>query len=225
MMVENPIFWITGAGSGFGRALALEALARHGSVILSGRRAAPLQETAQLGGAPAGRFLVLPFDVSSSLETEEAAETAVKWQGRIDVLINNAGIFPEKKPVQDMAVADWDRTLAVNARGPFLLTRAVLPHMLRENSGRILNISAPLKHLPLAAAYCASKCALDSLTKALAFELRNTMITVYGIEPPMMDTPMHSGGKHPSAIAPAVIDLALSPEPPPTGRIIKIDGL
>jgi len=93
-------------------------------------------------------------------------------------------VFPENASVQETAVLDWDTTIATNLRGPYLLLRSFLPGMIENDYGRILNISAPLKHYPGAAGYCASKCALDSLTKATAFENKSRNILINAVEPP-----------------------------------------
>jgi len=93
-------------------------------------------------------------------------------------------VFPENASVQETAVLDWDTTIATNLRGPYLLLRSFLPGMIENDYGRILNISAPLKHYLGAAGYCASKCALDSLTKATAFENKSRNILINAVEPP-----------------------------------------
>ncbi|MFQ3670797.1 MAG: SDR family oxidoreductase, partial [Verrucomicrobiia bacterium] len=118
---------------------------------------------------------------------------------------------------------DFDRAMATNVRGPFLLMRAVIPSMRAAGGGRIVNVSAPLKHFPTASAYCASKCALDSLTKAVALELRGTDVLVNGVEPPLMDTEMHVGGKAPGDCVGPVLDLAALPPGGATGRVVKIE--
>jgi NAD(P)-dependent dehydrogenase (short-subunit alcohol dehydrogenase family) len=220
MRFKNKVIWVTGAGSGFGRALAKAFVAEGGVVVVSGRRGVRLEELKRsLGDA----CVVRAFDVSVSLEVQEAVEEVMREQGRIDVLVNNAGIFPVKRELMETEIVDFDRTLATNLRGPFLMMRGVIPWMKEAGSGRIINVSAPLKHFPTASAYCASKCALDSLTKASALELRGVDILINAVEPPMMDTEMHVGGKQPEECVGPVLDLAAAPAGSPTGRILKIE--
>jgi NAD(P)-dependent dehydrogenase (short-subunit alcohol dehydrogenase family) len=137
-------------------------------------------------------------------------------------LINNAGIITGMKAVQDLPVEEWDKIMATNVRGPYLLMRAILPGMIQRGFGRILNISAPIKHLPKASAYCASKCALDSLTKAVSYELKGLDILVNAIEPPFLDTEMHKGGKKPEDVVVQVMELATLKAGSQSGRIVKI---
>lgn len=220
MRFKDKVVWITGAGSGYGAALAGKFSEEGARVVLSGRRRNALESVArELHGA--GR--VLPLDVSVSVEVEEAVEEVMREEGRVDVLINNAGVFPPKAPLDQVSVMDFDRTLATNLRGPFLMMRAIIPIMKTAGYGRIINVSAPLKHFPTAAAYCASKCALDSLTKAAALELRGTDVLINAVEPPMMDTEMHTGGKSPAECVGPVLDLASLAAGGPTGRVVKIE--
>jgi len=94
--------------------------------------------------------------------------------------------------------------------------------MIQRGTGRIVNISAPIKHLPKATAYCASKCALDSLTKAVSYELKGTDVLVNAVEPPFLDTEMHKGGKKPEEVVAQVLEVAALGAGSPSGRIIKI---
>ena len=214
---------ITGSGSGLGRALALGLAAGGARLALLGRRAERLEQTATECRALGATVWTRPTDVSISLEVAAAVEEATLELGPISILINNAGIFPPKRPLVDVDIVDWDQTLATNLRGPFLLMRAVLPGMLARGYGRIVNVSAPLKHFPTASPYCASKCALDSLTKTAAFELRGQDILINAVEPPLLDTEMHAGGKRPESVVPAILELAALPAGSPTGRIVKLE--
>jgi len=221
MNILNHVALITGAGSGFGRALAL-LLAKQGcQLILVGRREDRLQETAHLikGDNPP---LVFTKDISASMDVDDLAYEVLREVGQLHILVNNAGVFPENAPVQETTILDKDTTVATNLRGPYLLLRAFLPGMIEKTDGRILNISAPLKHYPGAAGYCASKSALDSLTKATAFENKTRNILVNAVEPPFMDTEMHTGGKSPEEVAPELLKF-FDPEDQKTrGRIVQI---
>jgi 3-oxoacyl-[acyl-carrier protein] reductase len=222
-MFQNRTALITGAGSGLGRALALGLAAQGATLALLGRRGDKLEATAAEARALGATVLARPSDISVSVEVASAVEETLAAFGTIDILINNAGVFPKRAPIVDVDVIDWDQTLATNLRGPFLLLRAVLPGMIAADYGRIVNISAPLKHFPTASPYCASKSALDSLTKTAAYELRGKNILVNAVEPPFLDTEMHTGGKQPEEIVPAILELAALPADAPTGRIVKIE--
>ena len=112
--------------------------------------------------------------------------------------------------------------MATNVRGPYLMIRAILPGMIQRGFGRILNISAPIKHLPKASAYCASKCALDSLTKAVGYELKGVDVIINAVEPPFLDTEMHKGGKRAEEVVTPIMELVAAETGSQSGRIVKI---
>ena len=161
------------------------------------------------------------MDVTDQKSVEKGVKQAEKG-GPIEILINNAGIITGLKPVLDLPVEEWDKNMATNVRGPYLLIRAILPGMIQRGFGRIVNISAPIKHLPKATAYCASKCALDSLTKAVSYEVKGTDVLVNAVEPPFLDTEMHKGGKKPEEVVTEILAIAEEDNASISGRIIKI---
>jgi len=222
MDLKSQIAVITGAGSGFGRAVANELDRQGCQLILCGRREDKLKETGEQlesGNKP----FIRSMDVGSTVDVEALAQDVLREFQKVHILINNAGVFPENAPVQQTHVMDWDNTITTNLRGPYLLMRAFLPAMIKEDYGRIVNISAPLKHYPGAAGYCASKCALDSLTKAVAYENKKRNILVNAVEPPFMDTEMHTGGADPAEMAPKILPY-LDPEETSTrGRVHKLE--
>jgi len=221
MNLKDKVVLITGAGSGLGKALAVAAGQVGAKVICAGRRKDKIQQTVDEVTKAGGMGTVVEIDVTDLKSVEKGVKMAEKL-GPVDVLINNAGIITGMKAVQDLPVEEWDKIMATNVRGPCLLIRAILPGMIQRGFGRILNISAPIKHLPKAAAYCASKCALDSLTKAVSYELKGLDILVNAVEPPFLDTEMHKGGKKPEEVVAQILELVALDAGSQSGRIVKI---
>ena len=221
MNLKNKVILITGAGSGLGKALALVAGQAGAKVICAGRRKDKIQQIAEEVTQAGGVGLAVEMDVTDLKSVEKGLKQAEKM-GPIEILFNNAGIITGLKAVQDLPIEEWDKIMATNVRGPYLLIRAILPGMIQRGFGRIVNISAPIKHLPKASAYCASKCALDSLTKAVGYELKGVDIIINAVEPPFLDTEMHTGGKKPEEVVAQVMELATLEAGSQSGRIIKI---
>jgi 3-oxoacyl-[acyl-carrier protein] reductase len=221
MNLKDRVVLITGAGSGLGKALAIAAGQEGAKVICAGRRKERIQQVAEEVTKVGGVGMAVEIDVMDEKSVEKGVKQAEK-NGPIDILINNAGIITGMKAVQDLPVEEWDKIMATNVRGPYLLVRAILPGMVQRGFGRILNISAPIKHLPKASAYCASKCALDSLTKAVSYELKGLDILVNAVEPPFLDTEMHKGGKKPEEVVAQILELAALDVGAHSGRVIKL---
>ena len=180
---------VTGASSGLGRATAV-ALAEGGAdVALVARGEADLRETEEAVSRAGRRALVLPTDLADEAETSRAVEKTVEAFGGVDVLVNAAGT-DAPGPVAELGVEGWDRTLAVNLRAPFLLSRAAFPHMRRAGGGTIVNVSsvAGKKGWANASAYCASKFGLAGFTQALADEGREHGIRAVILYPGAMAT-------------------------------------
>ncbi|MQY08963.1 SDR family oxidoreductase [Actinomadura macrotermitis] len=180
MDTSGQVALVTGAGSGIGAAVA-QALLRGGRrVVLAGRRAGPLAEAAAGAGVPDERFLVAPADVTSP-ESVEALFGAVRDRfGRLDLLVNNAGVFGAPARVEDFPVEEWRRVLDTNLTGAFLCARQAFALMKEQSprGGRIINNGSLSAHTPrpLSVAYTASKHAMSGLTKSLSLEGR-----AYGI--------------------------------------------
>ena len=221
MNLKDKVVLITGAGSGLGKALALAAGQVGAKVICAGRRTDKIQQTSDEVTKVGGVGTAVEMDVTDLKSVEKGLKMAEKV-GPIDILINNAGIITGMKAVQDLPVEEWDKIMATNVRGPYLLMRAILPGMIQRGFGRILNISAPIKHLPKASAYCASKCALDSLTKAVGYELKGVDVIINAVEPPFLDTEMHKGGKKPEEVVAPIMELVSAETGSQSGRIVKI---
>jgi len=192
--MQGKLGIVTGGGSGIGRALAL-ALAREGArVIICGRREAALQETARAAEAGPGGIEPTVCDLTQPGSTEALAGRVRSGGGRLDFLVNNAGISG-MNPLDGSPDADpWDRILATNLTVPYRVTRALVPFM--AEGGRILNVSSVLGKFGVGgySAYCASKHGIIGLTRALALELAPKKITVNAVCPGWVETDMARAG-------------------------------
>lgn len=189
MLLKDQTALITGAGRGIGRAVAL-AFAREGCrVALAARTGTELEAVAAEISALNGQALVVPCDVADPTEIQNTVDRTLDALGNVDILVNNAG-YACFKPVWELSLEEWRRSLDVNVTSAFLFCRALLPHMMERRSGRIINMSSVtgLKALPEQGAYCAAKHALNGWTKSLALELRPYNIAVHAVCPGGVDT-------------------------------------
>ncbi len=182
---------VTGAGSGIGAAIA-KALSREGAgVALIGRNAAKLER--QAAGLSADTFIA-PADISDAESVHKAFARIRERFPRIDVLVNNAG-QAESAPFSRTDAALWNRMLAVNLTGTYLCTHEVLPAMLKQDYGRVINVAstAGLVGYGYVSAYCAAKHGVIGLTRALALETAKTAVTVNALCPGYADTEITRG--------------------------------
>jgi NAD(P)-dependent dehydrogenase (short-subunit alcohol dehydrogenase family) len=187
--LEGKAALVTGASSGLGRATAI-ALARAGAdVALAARSKEDLEGAKEEVSKLGRRALALSVDLASEAQTAEALGRTVEAFGRIDILVNAAGTDVPGM-VEELSVEGWDRTLAVNLRAPFLLSKAAFPHMRKAGGGIIVNVSsvAGKKGWANASAYCASKFGLTGLTEALADEGKEHGIRAIVLYPGAMAT-------------------------------------
>lgn len=182
---------VTGGGTGIGAGIA-RALAQAGTkVVICGRRTAPLQQVVAAIEAEGGQATAVSADVTVADDVQRVVETAVDRYGAIHVLVNNAGIGGGA-PIHQQDIAQWDRVMAVNLRGPFLFARAVLPLMRRQQEGHIVNISSEsgLEYYPGNGAYGVSKHALNALGEFIQRENQEHNVHVHTICPGMVVTEM-----------------------------------
>ena len=181
---------VTGAGSGIGRGIAL-VLAREGVKIVAldvnEERAAATAASARELGAEATALIA---DVSVAGDVERAVRAVLEESERIDILASNVGIFPES-PLEELEEATWDRVMAVNVKSAFLLLRAVLPVMRRQQYGRVVvtaSITGTVTAVPALAHYAASKAALLGLVRGAALEVARDGVTINAVLPGNIDT-------------------------------------
>jgi uncharacterized oxidoreductase len=185
MNVTGNTIFITGGGSGIGRALA-ESLHKLGNqVIISGRRQGALDEvTAANPGMTS-----ITLDIEDPASIADAAAVLTRDFPKLNVLLNNAGIMrPEQ--IQAGQVADAESIVTTNLLGPIRMTAALMPHLLKQPAATIINVSSGLAFVPLALTptYCATKAAIHSYTESLRYQLQGTSIKVLEIIPPWVAT-------------------------------------
>ena len=187
---------VTGAGRGIGRAIAIALSEAGANVALGLRDAATGRDLAEQIGA-----LPVQMDVTDLGQVTAAVDAVASEFGRLDVLVNNAGIGPPETPAEDVAVEDFDATVALNLRGTFFASQAAGRVMIGQGSGRIVNLSsqAGFVALPGEAVYCMTKAAISHLTKCLAVEWGAHGINVNAVAPTFIATP----GTEPALADPA----------------------
>jgi NAD(P)-dependent dehydrogenase (short-subunit alcohol dehydrogenase family) len=186
-VLSGKVALVTGGAKGIGIAYC-EALLGAGATVVVADIVDPEPVVARLRAEAAGaRVLGRRFDVSVESEVAAAVDAACQFAGGIDILVNNAAIFATLPPVEitDLDVDLWDRVMAVNVRGSFLMTKHVVPVMTRRGGGKIINITSGVayKGLPGMVHYTASKGALTSMTRALSRELGGVGICVNSLAP------------------------------------------
>ncbi len=243
--LNGQVALVTGAARGLGRAISL-ALAHAGADVALGLRdvkadAGLAAEIQKMGR----KVLALQMDVSEMEQIFRAVDETVKHFGRLDILVNNAGIAPEN-PAENVREEDFDQTLAVNLKGTFFASQAAGRVMIKQRSGKIINMSsqAGFVALPTESVYCMTKAAIAHLTKCLAVEWGKHNITVNAVAPTFIRTPgtesaladeafradtveriaaLHRIGE-PMEVAGTVVFLASPAASLITGETILIDG-
>ncbi len=239
---------ITGGGTGIGQAIALTFAKEGARVTVTGRRMEKLQETLSLLKLSGSDAMAVECDVTKAAETDRLVKAVEDRFGNVNVLVNNAGALSVSN-VETISEADWDRVMATNLKGPFLMSRAMLPAMRRAGGGSIVNIGSVLGIAAIRnrAAYCASKGGVAMLTKAMALDHAQDNIRVNCVCPSIVESamtemffaeteaarklresrlasvPLGRFGK-PNDIAGIVVFLASDESSWMTGTVIPVDG-
>jgi 3-hydroxybutyrate dehydrogenase len=182
---------VTGAGSGIGRGIALALAAAGGDVLVADLMPDRAEETARMITEGGGRAVPFTGDISDPDSVQAMIDTAMERFGGLGILVNNAGL-QHVAPIEEFPLERWNRLINVMLTGPFLCTRAALPHMRRAGWGRIINISSIHGKVasPFKAAYIAAKHGLIGLTRTTAVETATAGITANAICPGFVDTPL-----------------------------------
>ena len=227
MKLKDKVALITGGGRGIGKAIAA-AYAREGAkVAICARTASELEQTvAELRSHGFGAE-GWTCDVALEEPVKEFVAGAHKKFGRIDILVNNAGVMTRPTPITELEVRKWDYTMAVNLRGLFLVTQAVLPIMTKQKSGSIINVSSMIGRGAYAnfIAYATSKWGLEGFTQTLAAEARSSNIRANSVEPGYVATKLTGyQGSKPESVTDVFIYLGSDESRGVTGKMLSSSG-
>jgi NADP-dependent 3-hydroxy acid dehydrogenase YdfG len=196
--IEGKVVVITGASSGLGEATARLLSAQGASVVLGARRTDRIQALADELAASGGNALAIPTDVTHCDQVKRLVDRAVESYGRIDVMINNAGLMPHS-PLERLKIDDWDRMIDVNIKGVLYGIAAALPYMQQQRAGHFINVSSVAGHKvrPGAAVYAATKHAVLALSEGLRLEVKPYNIRTTVISPGAVATELPESATEP----------------------------
>ena len=186
MKLQDQVAIVTGAAKGMGRAISLRLAGEGAHLVLAAREAPPLEAVAAEAQTLGRTARVVPTDVRDEASVRAMVDAAVAAFGRVDILVNCAGTTgPVETPVHEIRIEDWDEVLAINVRGTFLPTKHVVPVMLRQGRGKIVNIAGTsgLRGYKYRAAYSSSKWAVRGFTRTVALEVGPKGINVNCVAP------------------------------------------
>lgn len=192
MKLRGEVAIITGGGRGLGRASAILMAKEGASVVIASRTVSELKETAQQIESFGGKVIYVKADISKKRDIDRIMDKTISKFGKIDILMNNAAVIGPVAPIYEVKESLWKYTIDTNLTGPYMLSRAVLPYMIRHRKGKIINVTSGLglMVMPLFGVYSITKAGLIHLTKVMAEELRDYNIQVNGLDPGVMDTKM-----------------------------------
>ena len=191
-MLEGKVALVTGASQGLGRALALACAKEGANLVISSRSADSLEPVAEEARASGVEVLAVPADVSRSEDVQKLVNATAERFGKIDVLVNNAGLLGPRVRIEEYPEDQWRSVLDANLTGPFLISKAVIPHM-REGAS-VINVTSGVSIEGRAewGAYSVSKFGLEGLTQILAAELKDRGIRANSVDPGGMRTDMRA---------------------------------
>jgi NADP-dependent 3-hydroxy acid dehydrogenase YdfG len=191
--IEGKVVVITGASSGLGEATARLLSAQGATVVLGARRIERLQKLADELTGSGAKALAVTTDVIHCDQVKRLVDTAVQKFGRVDVMLNNAGLM-QQSPLERLKINEWDNMIDINIKGVLYGIAAALPHMKQQKSGHIINVSSVAGHkvTPLGAVYCATKHAVRALSEGLRTEVKPYNIRTTVISPGAVATELPS---------------------------------
>jgi NADP-dependent 3-hydroxy acid dehydrogenase YdfG len=202
--IEGKVVVVTGASSGLGEAAARLLSARGATLVLGARRIDRLQALADELSAAGGQALALETDVTDRAQVQALVDAAVRAYGRVDVMINNAGLMPQSR-LEKLRVDEWDRMIDVNVKGVLYGIAAALPHMIERGAGHVINVASVAGHKvrPGGVVYSATKHAVRVITEGLRQEVKPYGIRTTVISPGAVDTELPASVADPE-VAPGV---------------------
>ena len=193
--LDGKVALITGGGTGIGAACARVFAQEGAAVVVTGRRKDVLEQVVKDIEKAKGRALAVAGSVTDEAHARSAVAQAVRAFGKLDILINNAGVGEFGKVLHETDEATWNEMLAINLTGTYRMIKAAVPDMIKAGGGSIVNVSsvASLVGIPMIAAYSASKGGMDALTRCVAMDYAQQKIRCNSVCPGLVDTPMASG--------------------------------